>query len=493
MVQITNLKKDRKFAIRVLKGGCLVGITEAVLPQMLFLKREENFSKQITVSMTDTMKKNIMGKETKPMQIIVGAKIEYKEEKVKNGARSSSARPVPSSHALQVNDAKNGKKNSIQNSSPEKKNGVELKESNKINPRGSIYVVKDKNEKPKLIEIDEFGDVEKSFVDSIIGDDHATDLDNPDKNVKAFVEAFTNQSKEANDTEAENQQLLKEKSKILIPKLFELQKLYYSEFSRAVQVNSKLRELLIKYNEKFRSISKKSNRLREALESNLIRNDLTTFINKEENKRVLEATQIYKSELNLYKQLFKLEYNICDLTKFKHDKGSYEEDKEKKLLLKVISNIFKDNNLLSKIPEEKKIHLSYLASKYRLKIDSEKDDGRIKEDDISKEESDEGDKSNIRNHTDNLVSEKRNQINLDGDDEIEVREFNDKQTPVKKLSIVTSEIYDEIDERIDDYLLGFYSKRKMTQISFKRLSQTEYEFGTLKVVVKLDGQSLKGK
>lgn len=62
LAQITNLKKDRKFTVRVSKNNSVVGISEVVLPQMLLIKREENFSKQISISMIDLVKKIPFGK-----------------------------------------------------------------------------------------------------------------------------------------------------------------------------------------------------------------------------------------------------------------------------------------------------------------------------------------------------------------------------------------------------------------------------------------------
>lgn len=368
-MQITNLKKDRKFTVRVLKNSSVVGICEVVLPQMLLLKREDTFTKTISISMIDSVKRALLGKDwLKTLQIVIKAQIEYKEgeETGYYGQRSSSARP------LDVNSNKkrnSGYSNSTKfsNTSSSFKNslkGNEVKPTYSAKNRGSIFVVKDKNQKPE--EIDEFGEVEKSFIDSIFGEDHVTDYSDVGKTLNDFIEDSTAQSRQLQ--EIEDPDTIKEKAKKFVPKLFDLQKVYYQQFNKANSTHKKLREFLIKYNEKFREISKKTNRLHECLESNQIRNDMATFITREENKKINNSLLMNLKELEIYKSLFKIKYGESDLEKFKKSNENNDEVRDKNVLLKVVENLFNRNNsLLGGLPEEKKIHLSYLVAKYNLK------------------------------------------------------------------------------------------------------------------------------
>lgn len=470
LAQITNLKKDRKFTVRVLKNGNLVGITELVIPQMFLLKREENFSKQISISMTEQMKRALMGKETKSMQIVVKAKVEYKEDGG-NVQRSSSATPISSSATKNsVSSVKKQSSNNTSTVSSNQKASVYVKDNYKINDRGSIYVIKDKHEKPQMMQVDEFGEVDKSFIDSIFGDDHIADFDQIDKSVNDFIADFNIEAKES--AQAPDVDTLKAKSKALLPKLFDLQKVYYSQFNNALKVNRRLKELLVKYNEKHRTMVKKNHRLKEALESNLIRNELTSFINKEENKGIDNALSLNRFELDIFKKLFKIDYTGKDVKKFADARNANTEEEEKKTLLKVLENLCKNQDLFNRIPEEKRIHLSYLTSKYGVNISNRLEEAMIEEQDEGLEA-----ESTVKNHN----------AELDGESDLRLDIIK------KKLSFVNSDISDILDHKIDDFLVDLYTKKRISQIPFKRLSQGEYEYGSQKVFVEADGKNFKGK
>jgi len=63
----------------------------------------------------------------------------------------------------------------------------------------------------------------------------------------------------------------------------------------------------------------------------------------------------------------------------------------------------------------------------------------------------------------------------------------------KKLSIVQSSANDNLDKKLDEILIGVYNKRRITQIPFRRLSQGEYEFGSQKLLLKVEGDIIRGK
>jgi hypothetical protein len=58
---------------------------------------------------------------------------------------------------------------------------------------------------------------------------------------------------------------------------------------------------------------------------------------------------------------------------------------------------------------------------------------------------------------------------------------------------VKSNVGDTIDKKLDDFLVNLYEKKRMSQIPFRRLSQGEYEFGTQKVLLKVEGETIRGK
>ena len=52
---------------------------------------------------------------------------------------------------------------------------------------------------------------------------------------------------------------------------------------------------------------------------------------------------------------------------------------------------------------------------------------------------------------------------------------------------------DDNDNKLEMFLRYFYSQRKVPKIIFKKLSNNNYEFGTQKVSIKIEGDSIKVK
>jgi len=244
--------------------------------------------------MIDTIKKSLLGKDwTKSLQLVIKAKVDYKDENYTPypGPRSSSARPGSAMESIKNQGSGNKARQSTSGGR------ASLKPMPGPYVRGSIFVMKDKNFKPEVV--DEYGEPETSFIDNIFNEEFNQEFEGVEKVIQDFTTRFSILSKEA--SEETNPEYLRERVKNIIPQLFELQKIYYENFNNSTRVNRRVRELLIKYNEKFRTIIKKSNRLREALESNQIRTELTAFINKQDNKKAMEAISINKSELDIFK------------------------------------------------------------------------------------------------------------------------------------------------------------------------------------------------
>ena len=59
----------------------------------------------------------------------------------------------------------------------------------------------------------------------------------------------------------------------------------------------------------------------------------------------------------------------------------------------------------------------------------------------------------------------------------------------EKISAITS---DPIDKRLSTFLNDFNSKRKVSAIPFKRVSQGKYEFGSQQVLLKIENDNIKG-
>lgn len=74
--------------------------------------------------------------------------------------------------------------------------------------------------------------------------------------------------------------------------------------------------------------------------------------------------------------------------------------------------------------------------------------------------------------------------------------FNNSETDKnikQNLIIVESAFPDLNDFKLDQALINIFNKKKMSFISVKRLNDDNYEFGTLKVQIKFDGDIIRGK
>jgi hypothetical protein len=106
----------------------------------------------------------------------------------------------------------------------------------------------------------------------------------------------------------------------MLTQLFKLQEEYYNIFNQEMSENVKLKQLLVLYNQKYRTQLKKSNKIKEKFENNNIQNTLTITINREENSRFKDMVNYNKTEINIFRKILKVNYNQTDLDTFKEEK-----------------------------------------------------------------------------------------------------------------------------------------------------------------------------
>lgn len=83
--------------------------------------------------------------------------------------------------------------------------------------------------------------------------------------------------------------------------------------------NTKLKELLVLYNQKYRVQLKKSNLIKDGFESNNIKNTLTLTINREEGSRFKDMVNSNKSELKIFQKILNVNYKEEELKAFKDE------------------------------------------------------------------------------------------------------------------------------------------------------------------------------
>ena len=227
------------------------------------------------------------------------------------------------------------------------------------------------------------------------------------------------------------------KSKEIISNLFQYQNMFYDILKDKIQTKNNIKELLLKYNEKYRSIFKKQNRLNEQTESNSIRNHIATNIHHEESKHINDIIPLKQNELNVYKELF----NTSDKDNNNNNNVQHGNGDTMKLLLKAFTNLSHSNSL-NKFESNDITSIKYIMNKYNITQQQ---------------------RSNEVEHNDTIQLEYVVNGNESG--------------------------FDMNDVKLNKYLTMYYSKRKVPKIKFVKTSKNNYEYGTQKVVIKIEGEN----
>jgi hypothetical protein len=111
--------------------------------------------------------------------------------------------------------------------------------------------------------------------------------------------------------------------------LFDLQGTYYNNYNSLCDLYQEFKSFLIQYNENFRTLMKKTNKLNENLESISLKNEFASYINKEENKQIKDTISTSKNEIKILKNIFNVNYNKLELEKYKEE---MENNKSKKFI-----------------------------------------------------------------------------------------------------------------------------------------------------------------
>ena len=242
-------------------------------------------------------------------------------------------------------------------------------------------------------------------------------------------------------------------TKNIINQLINYQEMYYDRIKKICDKNIKLKDNLMKYNEIYRNIKKKYNSLNEKFDNYEMRNYVTVNINRKENSNLKNKNIPFKNnEIDLFKEVFGYTYDNVNI----ESENKEKKENNKKLLIEALkSNINKLgplNNILNEknSSEEERKKVNEILIKFNLNTPE-----------INKEEN-----SNTK----------------------EKIEPNEKKNNFE--NIITNKP-DDNDIKLEYYLSYFYSKRNIPKIPFKKTSPNNYEYGTLKVMIKIEGETIR--
>ena len=90
--------------------------------------------------------------------------------------------------------------------------------------------------------------------------------------------------------------------------------------------------------------------------------------------------------------------------------------------------------------------------------------------------------------------ERKNLTNLINKYQLNNFEENTNDNVINKyLEYVVTDQVDKVDEKIDNYLKSYYNKKKLPKIPFKKISPNNYEYGTIKILIKIEDDNIKVK
>lgn len=521
-------KKDLKYSVRMLKNDSLIGLCDFIIPFSILHKKEKNYEKNCIISMTDSLKKFIFGSSTTNKEIkinihsslkyiggsgtlrekslrknksnvnkeITNTKILYsgKDKEPKSNRvlmnfnselnnNSISIRKETNSNNSNRNNSKSYKlqiKNQYSNPFPHtqvvspkkyllyKIPGTELKKNSKvaninINNINNLNRIKNDDE----IEITELNINDDDPNDrSLIDKDLENEEKNEDKNLYEFINNLINENPLS---ELDNKKDIGEMiiyTKDIISQLLEYQIKFYDTLKKSFELNHKFKELLLKYNEQYRFVVKKMNKLNEEMNMHEIKKDIINNKNNNEKNDLNEIINLKNKELEIFKDIYKIqdEENINDIN------NEYNNDTQLKILLnafqKISSKYGSLNELITKnnSTDNEVQNLNYILDKYRGELNINIDNNKNASNSI-----------NIKGETININDDKTNESKNENED----------------LEYILTDNPDDLDKLLNKNLKKIKKNKKLQNVLFRRIGKNIYEFGNKKVLVKRDDDKIK--
>ena len=412
-------KKNIKYSIKVTKNNSLVGISDFIIPQNIFSKRETSFDKICQITMTDSIRRLIFGSisPSNSIKICIHSTFQYLEKGEKFVQPAGSNPPVkrdekrsstPKKYENNLKKMKLGgssnsnlKLNKDEKKTMNKKLTEDFKKRsnskshmNNLSSSGIFYNIKTKNSHQQNSK--EIGQMissnnkkEKIEYEEDQGDTSLIDEDLKNYNSPAppeffdFIKNFENNYPLEKLNEFSDPYEMMNYTKNVINELLNYQLNYYNLLSISVNLNRKFNDLLIKYNEKYRLTLKKINKIEEESKKNEIKDEIITDIHRNDFNNLKQLIPLKQAELELYKEMYSINLDENELQKYSDEQMKQLEEKKSKdantqlLLIKVLKNIYEKYGPLNKIlnqsnSDEKEINnIINLSAKYNLPISEE--------------------------------------------------------------------------------------------------------------------------
>ena len=520
-------KRELKYSIKTTKNGSLIGISDLTIPSSIISKRENIFDKTCQINMSDSVKRVLFG-NTSPsnfLKIDIHITLQYKEkEKEKNlnktyEKKEKDAKQFPKSgkkpkFERSVSFGKEGdqKKDSgpTANTFSLRNFGVHKKNENlkkyRSNSKPTSYVKSPHNMKPKTQiinninnkikeeqRVDGYKDGEinknKNKNESFIDDELNKEIKEINPQFANFMEEFNNKNPLDKLNSFNDINEMMEYTKNIVEKLLDYQTKYYDMFNKSFLIKNKFKKLLVQYNEKLRTAKKQINTIDEENDLYKIREEIN---NKNNYNNIKELLPLKESELDTFKELYGNYMDTPSDNREENKKNKNIEEKKnneekiQNLLIKVLTHSVNKYGPINKLftqtnsIEPERTNIRNLAIKYNLPLNTKTENEQNKE---NIEEENKPNENEDNNEKEEKINENNNNDN--------VKPQNIFEGKITKWEYVSTEKPDKIDKKLEQYLKYFYSKRTFPKVIFKKTSTNNYEYGTQKVMVKIEGDTIR--
>jgi hypothetical protein len=334
-----------------------------------------------------------------------------------------------------------------------------------------------------------------SFIDQIFQDDSNNLEETSNKLTNCIREFNLYYTDELMKVLPNDQTFLKFEAKMLADKFFEIQDNYYAQLKELMTLYRNFKKFYLAYNDKFRNINKKHNRIKEALESNHLKTTVLGFINKEEDKRANESLSINRDEMKIYNTLFNQTSQKAQVDEFANiEKENYFNDKEK--LFTIAGKIFENPKMIEILSNGQRMIVNRLLNKNdksNLNVSPNEKTTNISFNNFN------CNYNSNNNDTDPnlLILSKSNFASGSKNENTSVFVQNVINTDINEVNSNTqskSFLNFNIDDKLGESLKKINSKLNKDQlIEFRKISEAIYEYSGSTVIVIVENSEVKGK
>ena len=539
--RVNLTKRDLKYSIKVTRNSSLIGISDIIIPSQILSKKANIFDQTCSITMSDSVRRVLFGNTSTSnyLKVNIHMTLQYKEIKEKHINKTNDKKDKEKDKSKDKNKDKDKDKSKEPPSKLRSTSGKKFKSKERSESIGKIGEKKKdvtdtfsqrivgastknknikkhrSNSKPVTTKIDSqtmkpktqiFNNNNNKLkeVQNEILDEELDEIKKLNKNESFIDEKLNKYKKETNPqlinfmkefnkknplnklNNYSDVNEMMEYSKNVFEQLLEFQLKYCEIFNKTISVKNKFKNLMIQYNEKLRNMKKQINKLDED-------NDIYE----------LKGQLIDKNNYNDLKDFYHLKGKELDILKeygayVDKSSGNNEEDKENQKLDEKENNKEKAQNLLIKVlthsvnkygpvnklftqtnsTESERTNIRKLANKYNLPLNSGNEDEH--------NNNNQNDNSN-----DKKVEEDKEEKTIENADNNEKMQKNTNDSKITKWEYVLTEKPDKIDKKLEQYLKYFYSKRTLPKVLFKKTLANNYEYGTQKVMVKIEGDTIR--